>query len=57
MYKFKATMKASEKEILWSILDDYYSDDENVDTVEISRTLVETIAKMIDYDHCGHPGL
>lgn len=43
-------MKASEKEILWSILDDYYSDDENVDTFEISRTLVETIAKMIGYE-------
>lgn len=43
-------MNAKEKEILWSILDDYYSDDENVDTVEISRTLVETIAKMIGYE-------
>lgn len=43
-------MKASEKEILWSILDDYYSDDEHVDTVEISRTLAETVAKMIGYE-------
>lgn len=43
-------MKANEKEILWSILDDYYSDDENVDTFEISRTLVETIEKMIGYE-------
>lgn len=43
-------MKAKEKEILWSILDDYYSDDEHVDTFEISRTLVETIAKMIGYE-------
>lgn len=43
-------MKASEKEILWSILDDYYSDDEYVDTVEISRTLAGTIAKMIGYE-------
>ena len=42
-------MKASEKEILWSILDDYYSDDPHVDTFEISRTLVQTIAKMINY--------
>ena len=42
-------MNAKEKEILWSILDDYYSDDENVDTFEISRTLVETIAKMIGF--------
>lgn len=42
-------MNAKEKEILWSILDDYYSDDEYVDTVEISRTLAETIAKMINY--------
>lgn len=44
-------MKASEKEILWSILDDYYSDDEYVDTVEISRTLAETVAKMIGYEN------
>lgn len=43
-------MKASEKEILWSILDDYYSDDPHVDTFEISRTLVQTIAKMIGYE-------
>ena len=43
-------MNAKEKEILWSILDDYYSDDEYVDTFEISRTLVETIAKMIGYE-------
>lgn len=43
-------MNAKEKEILWSILDDYYSDDEHVDTFEISRTLVGTIAKMIGYE-------
>lgn len=45
-------MRANEKEILWSILDDYYSeDDANLDIVAVGQHLVDTVAKMIKYKH------
>jgi hypothetical protein len=45
-------MKASEKEILWSILDDYYSeDDANLDIVAVAQRLVDTVSRMIKYKH------
>lgn len=42
-------MNKSEKEKLESILNDYYSDDKNVDTVAIAGTLALTVARMIGY--------
>ena len=42
-------MNKAEKEELESILNDYYSDDEHVDTVAIGGTLALTVARMIGY--------
>ena len=45
-------MTAKEKEILWSILDDYFSeDDNNLDIVAVGQHLVDTISRMIKYKH------
>lgn len=45
-------MNAKEKEILWSILDDYFSEDDvNLDIVAVGQHLVDTVSKMIKYKH------